>query len=66
MLRDCPYLWATAKANRAALSKDLLFYLNEDRMSLEAIQGNIWREENITFNGEYGQAFRLINKDPKK
>eukprot|EP00944_MAST-04C_sp_MAST-4C-sp1_P009056 g9056.t1 len=49
-----------------ALSKDLLFYLNEDRISLEAIQGNIWREEKITFNGEYGQAFRLINKDPKK
>ena len=36
--RDCPYLWATAKPIVPTLSKDVLFYLNEDRMSLEAIK----------------------------
>ena len=45
------------------LSNNVLNYLNEGNRGILVVDEYLWRNGNIKFNGVYGKAFKLIDKE---
>ena len=46
------------------ISENILTFLNEDERGVLNIDNEgLWREGNIEFNGVYGKAFKIIDKE---
>ena len=42
---------------------NVLNYLNEGNRGILVVDEYLWRNGNIKFNGVYGKAFKLIDKE---